>query len=267
MFSISKATLIFYLSSSVTSPIVSSFSISSSDDVNTRTQWYTSSMSTPLRRRRPPSTLLASSERGTTNQSTSSSLTNIQNEYPVQVLHQGHKATIYVRENEPILQALERQSTSSDKSNDPSDSGCSSLALSNIPNECRRGNCLTCASRIVLQPSNGNNVRTHQNILPNVNNGLSPTVASELTNSGYILTCCSYITGPGVTLEIDQSNEVWDRVYRQRFCDVDAKQVAMEAQARLLRRVDEKNVGKWKKRMRKVLESSDNEEGNDVSAL
>ena len=82
--------------------------------------------------------------------------------YPVQVNHQGHIATISVREGEPILQALERQSTLSNKSkNDESakteqKDGNSSLALSQIPHECRRGNCLTCSSRIVESNSSGN---------------------------------------------------------------------------------------------------------------
>jgi len=167
--------------------------------------------------------------------------------YPVKIRHQGHEATISVRKNEPILQALERQSTFSSGSTQQE----ASLALSTIPNECRRGNCLTCSSRIIDTESNA------QNIQANVDNGLTPTVSSELTKEGYILTCCSYITGPGVALELDQNDEVWDVVYRQRICSPESKQAAMEAQARLLRRVDEKNVGKWKRKMQKILESED----------
>lgn len=180
--------------------------------------------------------------------------------YPVQINHQGHVATIDVREGEPILQALERQSRlpntsknyvksmSSQSSEETKSSKSSSLALSQIPHECRRGNCLTCSSRIVQSSTNNRNAQN--NILANVDNGLSPTIASEITNSGYILTCCSYVTGPGVVLELDQNDEVWDIVYKKRVCNnVDSKQLAMEAQARLLRRVDEENVGKWKKKM------------------
>jgi hypothetical protein len=89
-----------------------------------------------------------------------------------------------------------------------------------------------------------------RHVLANVNNGLSPAVASELEGSGYVLTCCSYVTGPGVVLELDQNDEVWDMVYRRRVCNnVDAKLLAMEAQARLRRRLDEANVGKWKRKM------------------
>jgi len=164
--------------------------------------------------------------------------------YPLQVIHQGRKTTINVHEDEPILQALERQSTIAD------DGDQISLALSHIPHECRRGNCLTCASKIVESPTITN--QTNNNLVVNVDNGLSPTIASELTKSGYVLTCCSYITGPGVVLELDQNNEAWDVVYKQRLCDGDTKQVALEAQARLMRRVDEENVEKWKSKMKKV---------------
>lgn len=162
--------------------------------------------------------------------------------YPVQIIHQGRKTTINVHENEPILQALERQSTIADGRDQKA------LALSNVPHECRRGNCLTCASRAVKSTTSDNN------LVANVDNGLSPTISSELTKSGYVLTCCSYVTGEGVVLELDQNNEVWDVVYKQRLCDGDTKQVALEAQARLLRRVDEENVDKWKDKMKKVLE-------------
>ena len=55
--------------------------------------------------------------------------------YPVKIHHEGHTATIYVRNDEPILHALERQSI------------VASSSMS-IPNECRRGNCLTCSSRV-----------------------------------------------------------------------------------------------------------------------
>jgi len=177
-----------------------------------------------------------------------------QQSYPVQVRHQGHIATISVRENEPILQALERQSTFSKGKGERNGTnwGKSSLALSNIPHECRRGNCLTCSSRIV-------NTSNTQNVLANVDHGLSPTVASELKRAGYLLTCCSFVTGPGVVLELDQNDSVWDLVYRQRICNPNSKQIATEAQARLLRRVDEENLGKWKRRMEENWERKDKE--------
>lgn len=65
------------------------------------------------------------------------------------------------------------------------------------------------------------------------------------------------MTGPGVVLELDQNDKVWDMVYRNRMCDKDSKQVALEAQARSLRTVNEENVGQWKSRMEENWESDD----------
>jgi len=166
--------------------------------------------------------------------------------YPVQIHQEGHTATIYVRNDEPILHALERQSI------------VASSSMS-IPNECRRGNCLTCSSRVVI-PNNNNNeglavARQQKNaLLANVNNGLSQTVASEVTNSGIILTCCSYITGPGVESELDQNDNVWDLIYRRRICP-SSTTARLEAQARLLCRVDEDNVDTWKRKMEENWDS------------
>lgn len=194
--------------------------------------------------------------------------------YPVQIIHQGHTSTIFVRKGEPILHALERQSTSSSNkiSIHPQHSSgvvelgvcseeereTSSLAISYIPNECRRGNCLTCSARLGSSTSEQNNIHA------NVNNGLSPTVDTDLTQLGYILTCCSFVTGPGVTLELEQNDDVWDAVYRRRICNTESMQLGMEAQARLLRRVDEENVGRWKRRMEKVLEGTGDDEPKEI---
>ena len=110
---------------------------------------------------------------------------------------------------------------------------------------------IACTARLV--PTTANHDQNN-NIQANVNNGLSPTVETELTQLGYILTCCSFVTGPGVALELDQNNNAWDAVYRRRICNnIESIQLGIEAQARLLRRVDEENVGRWKKRMEKVV--------------
>jgi ferredoxin len=167
--------------------------------------------------------------------------------YPVQIHHQGHTATIHVRENEPILQALERQASSTGKSS------INSLGLSSIPHECRRGNCLTCASRLLPEDDFGLN---NSNVQANVNNGLAPSISRDLTRNGYILTCCSYITGPGISLEIEQNEQVWERVYKSRFDNI--HEIGMEVRARQMRKADERNVGKWKKSMEKLFGNSDN---------
>mmetsp|Transcript_6966 Transcript_6966/g.14028 ORF Transcript_6966/g.14028 Transcript_6966/m.14028 type:complete len:356 (+) Transcript_6966:135-1202(+) len=225
---------------------------------------------------------------------------NNDNGYPLRIHHEGRVATIYVRENEPILQAMERQSLKPLRTTaSPSPS---SLALSNVPNDCRRGNCLTCASRIIPPSSNkseddvdGDGKGCQPRIVANVNNGLSPVMASHLQKSNYILTCCSYVTQgkecaddgdttkteignetptsnetqrvsevdpleeatndiQPINLEIDQSHKIWEEFYQNRLNPVG--QSGRDARARLLRRVSEENVGRWKKRMEVVWEES-----------
>ncbi|KAL3821808.1 hypothetical protein ACHAXA_003310 [Cyclostephanos tholiformis] len=171
--------------------------------------------------------------------------------YPVRILHQGHSATIFVHRDETILHALERQSLFSSnrrRAIDDDDTG-GDLALSHIPHDCRRGNCLTCSSRSIRGCD-----RRH--VYANVNNGLSATVASVLDESGIVLTCCSYVTGPGVILELDTNDDAWDMVHRRRICDnPDTAMLAMEARARLLRRLDERDVGGWKRKLERTWES------------
>ena len=68
-----------------------------------------------------------------------------------------------------------------------------------------------------------------------------------------------------MVLELDQNDEVWDIVYRKRICNnEESQQIAREAQARLLRRVDEENVGKWKRRMEESWDNHDDDDVEDV---
>ncbi|KAL7468682.1 hypothetical protein ACHAXS_008992 [Conticribra weissflogii] len=225
--------------------------------------------------------------------------------YPLRIHHEGRVSTIYVRENEPILHAMERQSSKpAAQTADPASSSSSCLALSDVPNDCRRGNCLTCASRIILPSSpddedtDGTEKGSRPRIVANVDNGLSPVMASHLQKSNYILTCCSYVTrrmcprddhatnaksgrelstgdepdrGGSATredvdiqpigLEIDQSHRIWEEFYRNKLNPVG--QSGRDARARLLRRVSEENVGKWKERMEVVWKESGGEDGDD----
>lgn len=180
--------------------------------------------------------------------------------YPVRIHHRGHDGTIFVRRDETILHALERQSISPPiprksrrrriRGNDDATANTGgSLALSHVPHDCRRGTCLTCSSRFM----EGGDYR---HVVPNVNNGLARSISSLLDESGIVLTCCSYVTGPGVVLELDVNDDTWDMVYRRRtFDEPDTKSLGMEARARLLRRIDEGDVNGWRRRMEETLES------------
>ena len=54
--------------------------------------------------------------------------------------------------------------------------------------------------------------------------------------------------------ELDQNDNVWDLIYRRRICP-SSTTARLEAQARLLRRVDEDNVDTWKRKMEENWDS------------
>ena len=165
-------------------------------------------------------------------------------QYSVQVIHQGHSTTLMVNKDESILAALERQSTLGSSTDQVA------LGLSNIPHECRRGNCMTCATR-VIEGVEGGNVRA------NVDNGLAPTVLKTLESEGYVLACSTFVSGEGLVIELDQNEQAWDLVYRQRpYVDPTSARLGMEARARVKRRLDEIDVPAWKKRTEKSFKDS-----------
>ena len=164
-------------------------------------------------------------------------------QYSVQILHQGHSATLMVNKNESILAALERQSTSG------SSTGQVALGMSNIPHECRRGNCMTCAARVVEGGPD--------NVKANVDNGLAPTVLKTLESEGYLLACSTFVSGEGLVIELDQNEQAWDLVYRQRpYIDPTSARLGLQAQARVKRRLDEIDLSGWKKRTEESLKDS-----------
>jgi ferredoxin len=204
--------------------------------------------------------------------------------HPVRVHHSGHDGTIFVRKGETILHALERQSISpplpggprrrrrrrgssssssrdnvvddadDDVDDDDDDAATAiaigsvgNLAFSHVPHDCRRGTCLTCSSRTM----DGCDIR---HVMSNVNDGLAETISSYLERTGIVLTCCSYVTGPGVVLELDVNDDVWDMVHRRRTYDEpDTETLGMEARARLFRRIDEGDVNGWRRRTEDAL--------------
>lgn len=74
----------------------------------------------------------------------------------------------------------------------------------NPPSECLRGNCLSCAAR--LAPGSSLNFRTDETFLCN-----------DARARGFLLTCSSYATGPGLKIELDKNHEVAEIQYYERF--------------------------------------------------
>ena len=99
--------------------------------------------------------------------------------------------------NETILSALERSEVY-DK-----------LSVSSLPNQCRQENCLTCTGCHISNSAKSN--------VKNIDDGISPPMSENLSDSEYVLMYTSSITGNGMKLELGRHDEVWDDMYSDKF--------------------------------------------------
>uniref|UniRef100_A0A7S4F9M2 2Fe-2S ferredoxin-type domain-containing protein n=1 Tax=Chrysotila carterae TaxID=13221 RepID=A0A7S4F9M2_CHRCT len=106
--------------------------------------------------------------------------------WPVTV-HIGRQAHVLrVPEGQPVLLALE--------------------AAGLLPgSDCRRGNCLSCAARIINGAPFSLRVRDNT------------ALCSEAHESGFVLLCSAYVCGKGLEIEVDMEGEVWELQYSKRF--------------------------------------------------
>ncbi len=202
--------------------------------------------------------------------------------YTLQITHENQNATITIQESESILSALERAKYSNSNSNSNSGSNNNNgnnngnnnkfllSSLPTFPQDCRRGNCLTCAA-IHLPNSNKNAVDT-----PDGADGLAPIVRKAIDDKGYVQTCSSYVTGEGVKLALGVCHDVWEDVWDSgssrgsgngsgsgngngsgsgRGHDEVAERIRFEAMAKVMRMADERNVRKWAKKTERMLDS------------
>jgi hypothetical protein len=77
-----------------------------------------------------------------------------------------------------------------------------------------------------------------------------------VSEKGYVLTCSSSIHGNGVHLELGENHQVWDDMYRMRVQDEDARRIAREAMARVIRKAAERNVEEWTEETEEVFRST-----------
>jgi ferredoxin len=150
------------------------------------------------------------------------------------VVHDGRACEVDAYLGETILAALERNGI------------MDRLCLPFLPSDCRRGNCLTCAGKVL----SGNDA------IVRGEDGLSPQGSEELKRTGYILTCCSYVVADGAQIELDAKNEVWGDMYQARFTSREAEQTKRESVAHLLRLRAESNVPRWKAETEEALRKS-----------
>lgn len=159
--------------------------------------------------------------------------------------------TIAVREGESLLSALER--------------AAAAQGWSEIPSDCRRGNCLTCTAR----HGQDSNVAHVQAL---TEDGLSPALSinsgnnNNDNNDAFFLTCRSTVTGPGVEIQVGQNSVVWKHLYKTRFQDESTRQVTDAALARVLRKAAESHPEEWREKT-EALWNQNEDQGTDEGLL
>lgn len=182
------------------------------------------------------SPLMATRLGSSNDEASSSTLGEEVNTFLVEVTYEGRSCKVPIGANETLLSGLERARVPDQ------------LAIPELPSECRRGNCLTCAGR------HTNN--SEESSLRRGEDGLSPYMSRLTSKSGYVLTCSSFVTGDGLKLELGQNSRAWTDLYRDRLYDESTQYAARKAMARTIRRSDEKNLEQWAIETKTALEKS-----------
>ena len=182
----------------------------------------------------------------------------------VKVSYEGQSCTIKVFPNESILSALERQSI---------DIQSHLTALPEMPSDCRRGNCMTCAGRIMNDKNSPTSSGNYDEFVVRTDdNGLSPTISKMIADQGYLLTCSSFVRPPRnddssatstpsniLQIELGVHNEIWNEVYDKRFTSPETQLVARAAMARVVRQSAERNPHEWKRSTERLLRQTETE--------
>ena len=153
--------------------------------------------------------------------------------FNIKITHQNKTATIPIRSDEPILQALERHNLQD------------TLSLPSLPQDCRRGNCLTCSGRLLCGDLSQD--------IKLVNDGLSPSMSQKIQKQNIVLTCSSYVKTEGVHLEIGICDDAWREVYGSSnpWEDAEGERIKTDAVAKAMRVKDEKSLNRWALRTEK----------------
>ena len=194
--------------------------------------------------------------------------------YTIHIKHENKIGKLIIHETETILQALERSQNdhrrNNNSNNNHNDDDTSRMLLSSLPSlpqECRKGNCLTCAAAH-LPNSNQDSVIT-------IDDGLSPFVKRKVNKKGYVQTCSSYVRGDDVWLELDVSNDVWNFIwnlgdgnnesslcsdtstrssYDENDDENNGERIRNEAMAKCIRMADERNFKRWVQKTERMLD-------------
>lgn len=154
--------------------------------------------------------------------------------YSVKLTHQSKTIDVQIPSNQTILQALEQQNVKD------------LLSLPDLPQDCRRGNCLTCSAKI------------KSGKVSLQNDGLSPSMAQRIQNDNIVLTCSSVIE-QDTHLELGVCDDVWREMYGSSvpYEDLEGEQIVQDAVAKAMRVAGEKNFNKWVVTAEKMLVDND----------
>jgi hypothetical protein len=167
-------------------------------------------------------------------QSTPEDCNNEETQVNVKITYDGFTRDIPVFRNESILNAMERMNIAQ------------KMGLPDLPSDCRKGCCLTCSA-----------IHAENSVTSNLyvgTDGLNPSLSTELSDNGFVLTCSSYVRGNGVHLSLNQNVEAWQAMYRERFESEGLQLAGRKAMARVIRRNAERRLDEWIRETERVLE-------------
>lgn len=168
--------------------------------------------------------------------------------YQFVVTYEGRSCEVDAYPDETILNAMERNCVM-DK-----------LCLPNMPADCRRGNCMTCAGRILTgdgdKDKDGNAPKDAQ-LVQRGDDGLAPYASGIIQSSDYILLCSSFVTGDGLRIELGEHSRLWEEMYKTRFVDEEAEGTRLETVAKVLRLRAESDVPRWTAETEEVFEKTE----------
>eukprot|EP00904_Undaria_pinnatifida_P013251 jgi/Undpi1/9056/HiC_scaffold_26.g11516.m1 len=127
----------------------------------------------------------------------------LQRPWDVEVDLHGERHIITVQPGDSILEAAE-------------------MSGMNISYECRRGSCISCAARV----QDGSSEHFDNNADRRSDDGAP---------DGFVLTCSTYPTGPGVKLELSANVDMW-MAFCTRFDNIDTQAKFRQASAELMRK-------------------------------
>ncbi|CBJ30810.1 ferredoxin [Ectocarpus siliculosus] len=123
--------------------------------------------------------------------------------WDVEVDFHGERRVITVQPGDSILEAAE-------------------MSGMNLSYECRRGNCISCAARV----QNGSSSHFENS---------ADRIPEDGAPDGFVLTCSTHPTGPGVKLDLSANAEMWD-AYCARLDDISTQDLLRQTSAEVMRK-------------------------------